>query len=212
MEEKIFQKELRLFVEMLATKELSNPSDVTNMYDYKCESNAIRRKNLELYLNKMKSAKVLLVGEAPGYKGCRLTGIPFTSEYRLKNEPLFESNQFLIENEKNPEKENSATVVWPELQKYSEKPLMWNIFPFHPHDKDNIKSNRKPSNKELIIGTEILIELLSIFEIKKILAIGRLAEKQIKAKIELPCEYIRHPSYGGKNEFIAGLNKHNSNI
>jgi len=24
-------------------------------------------------------SKILIVGEAPGYKGCRITGIPFTS-------------------------------------------------------------------------------------------------------------------------------------
>jgi hypothetical protein len=38
--------------------------------------------NLRLYLDamiKMKGKRVLLVGEAPGYKGCKITGIPFTS-------------------------------------------------------------------------------------------------------------------------------------
>lgn len=43
--------------------------------------NGARRGNLADYLRLMarREPTLLLVGEAPGYRGCRLTGIPFTS-------------------------------------------------------------------------------------------------------------------------------------
>lgn len=44
--------------------------------------------NLEKYLQFMKSEegnKILLVGEAPGYAGCKMTGIPFTSGRAICN-------------------------------------------------------------------------------------------------------------------------------
>src|SRR5438045_1665789 len=44
--------------------------------------NAIRRRNLRLYLSDLDAIgpRMLLVGEAPSYRGGRLTGIPFVSE------------------------------------------------------------------------------------------------------------------------------------
>lgn len=55
---------------------------VFNPYSDNDPFGAVRRKNLQIYLENMKilKPKVLLVGEAPGYNGCRYSGIPFTSE------------------------------------------------------------------------------------------------------------------------------------
>lgn len=41
----------------------------------------IRRRNLELYLSAMRARAphTLLLGEAPGYRGMRITGVPFTN-------------------------------------------------------------------------------------------------------------------------------------
>ena len=56
--------------------------------------NQLRRHNLTRYLSAMEQSRptLLLVGEAPGYRGCRLTGIPFTSSHTLVQEmvPGFE--------------------------------------------------------------------------------------------------------------------------
>jgi len=60
----------------------------------------------------------ILVGEAPGYKGCRNTGIPFTDEYHLIKGVngsfiLGEALGYkLVHNNSNLEKENSASIVW----------------------------------------------------------------------------------------------------
>src|SRR5205823_6053994 len=69
------------FIEKLAR--VPQSCSLTNQYAFSGEANSIRRANLRLYLEQMASLRpvALLVGEAPGYRGCRLTGIPFTSEF-----------------------------------------------------------------------------------------------------------------------------------
>jgi hypothetical protein len=44
---------------------------------------ALRRARLAAYLESRAEAPLLLVGEAPGYRGARVSGIPFTSERQL---------------------------------------------------------------------------------------------------------------------------------
>ena len=77
--------DLNQFVENLARAKLS--SNACNQYSYEVSTNSIRRHNLLLYLQQMLifNPQILLVGEAPGYRGCRLTGVPFTSELILVN-------------------------------------------------------------------------------------------------------------------------------
>jgi hypothetical protein len=52
-----------------------------NFFDHSIPGNAGRRRNLELYLEEMldRAPKVLLLGEAPGFRGMRITGVPFTN-------------------------------------------------------------------------------------------------------------------------------------
>lgn len=80
------------------------------------------------------SASILLVGEAPGHRGCKLTGIPFTSEKILIRDNCFgllgENMGYKhINSIDQLHTEVSADIVWKELQKYKELPIMWNIYP-----------------------------------------------------------------------------------
>jgi hypothetical protein len=52
-----------------------------NFFDHAVLGNAQRRRNLETYLQEMRERRptVLLLGEAPGFRGMRITGIPFTN-------------------------------------------------------------------------------------------------------------------------------------
>jgi hypothetical protein len=43
----------------------------------------LRRQRLRAYLELRADATVLLVGEAPGYRGARISGLPFMSERQL---------------------------------------------------------------------------------------------------------------------------------
>ena len=181
--------------------------NTTNLYFGNNRESEIRRNNLKVYLYKMKALnpKFLILGEAPGYKGCRLSGLAFTSERILAQNEFFKNEDIQFINEMNKlEGEISATLVWNEISKLIYQPLIWNIFPFHPHSPNNTKTNRTPTKIELEEGKVFLDELIGIFNIKKILALGRKPESQI-GTIGLPYCYIRHPANGGKNDFIKGL-------
>ena len=217
------------FVSKLASIEpLEN---VTNHYSYLSQSgnvaaNTIRRDNLRNYLIRMAhiSPKLMLVGEAPGYKGCRLTGVPFTSEYILLDEGLIEwmrshatrdSTTKTSDNwpgfqktdeTASPEKESTATMIWETLFKLDYCPLLWNAFPFHPFKPGKPNKNRRPFKDELAIGQFYLQELQRLFDIETIVAVGRTAERSLN-RLGLDCKYVRHPSFGGKADFNRGVRK-----
>ena len=67
-----------IFIEELA--QVESNSILTNVYAGSSLQNEICRHNLSLYFHYMlkNNSHVILVGEAPGYRGCRLSGIPFT--------------------------------------------------------------------------------------------------------------------------------------
>lgn len=184
---------------------------VCNMYYMEANATEIRQNNLRLYLQQMKELKpsVLFLGEASSYKGTRLTGIPFTSEFIIKDESFFDdkTGYQYVNSSDNMEWELSARIVWGKISALNNKPLLWNIFPFHPHQPDDILSNRTPFKKELLMGNAYLRMLLEIFDIKKIIALGRKAESQLR-DMELDYFYVRHPANGGKKEFELGIDEY----
>lgn len=199
-------KRIETFVEKLAHQKLDK--NTTNQFSYEVASNEIRRNNLINYLLLMydRNPEVLLVSEAPGYLGMKLTGVPFSSERTLINNPFFiNAKKFHIEG--NGTTESSATIVWKVLDEIGIHPLMFPAFPFHPNKPGIPKSNRPPTNVELAIGLKHLKELVSIFGINKCLAIGRKAEATL-LEMEIKAPYVRHPANGGANEFKAGLQKY----
>jgi uracil-DNA glycosylase len=203
---------LENFVEELAAAGVM--SNVYNQYSYEVQENTIRRKNLLVYLNQMYKIKpkVILVGEAPGYRGCRLTGVPFTSDYLLMNNmeglSLFgrESGYSLTQEKDKLLKEATATIIWETLIKYDLMALAWNAFPFHPHKKENGESNRTPLKSELLIGERFLVKMIEMFDIKKVVAVGNKAEESLK-KLNISADKVRHPAQGGKAQFVEGIRK-----
>lgn len=202
-------KDIEEFVEFLRTLDVEDFSTSENLYDGKSKESEIRRHNLTVYLKMMKDINpgIMMIGEAPGYKGCRLTGVPFTSEKVLATNPFFCDQGFRFINEKDKlESEQSATIVWNELNALKEKPLIWNIFPFHPFGNKGVYSNRTPNSKELDLGRKILETILGLFPVNKIIAIGRKPESRLLI-MGINHVYVRHPANGGKSEFVQGLKK-----
>lgn len=169
--------------------QFKSTNTVENMYHTDSQDSIERRKRLKEFLIKNQNAKILLVGEAPGYNGCAKTGVPFTSD---TNEP------------------SSAIIQSFLSQSYPQIPvLMWNAFPFHPHRPNQTESNRSPNAEELGLGHSILQSFIKLFpNLTYFCAIGRTAEKQL-LKINLPTQpiYIRHPAHGGKTKCIKTLDQ-----
>jgi len=135
---------------------------------------------LERYLESRADAPVLLVGEAAGYRGARVSGIPFTSERQLTG---------------NAPGEATATIVHRVLAELDleESVLLWNVVPTHP---GTVGANRAPTRAEVEAGVTFARELARD---RRVLAVGRIAE----AALDAP--YVRHPSHGGAGAFRATL-------
>ena len=182
---------------------------VYNPYDFRAPNAELCQANLKSYIEGMKQSgsNILIVGEAPGYNGCRLTGVPFTSEYILSEafhlmSNIFSDNPFRTTGK---QKESSATIVWNGFNDFGVYPIMWNAFPFHPHKERQEKTNRPPTHQELEVGKEYLRKYIDLFDRDlSIWAIGKKA-KDALTSINIEAEYIRHPSMGGKNDFLSGL-------
>src|SRR5262245_30091300 len=94
------------------------------------------RERLTWYLDERAAASILLVAEAPGYRGTRVSGVPLTSERQLTGEGPAEA---------------TATVVHRTLADLglAGEVLLWNVVPTHPGDQC---SNRRPSRAEVEAG------------------------------------------------------------
>lgn len=186
---------------------------------------ALRRHNLRLYLNRFAGARYVLVGEAAGYAGCRFSGIPFTSEVQLVGSAGDETGpgclgwaadgDFVRSSQAaTPWTERSATIVWQGLGGRTDC-LLWNAFPWHPFDLSGPLSNRPPG-RDVADGLEVLSCLLGLFPAAQPCAVGRVAQRALAAVPATPQQrggartcvavpYIRHPSRGGKRQFLAGV-------
>lgn len=150
--------------------------DTFNQY----AESALLRRRLCGYLGARAGAEVVLVGEAAGYRGARVSGIPFTSERQLTGFGPAEA---------------TATIVHGVLARLAveDEVLLWNVVPTHP---GTAISNRRPTREEVEAATPFLDE---ITRGRVVVAVGRLAYGALAAP------YVRHPSHGGAAAFEAGL-------
>lgn len=188
--------------------------DLFNQYADTPACNALRRANLQRYLRDMEARQpeALLLFEAPGYRGCRLTGIPVTSRRVLLEGVaplglLGRERGYVDVPEADFERvqgEQSATILWRTLADLGVAPLIWNSVPFHPQRAGRMLSNRPPRAAELAQGRDFLCEVLSHFRPRVLVAVGRSAEGSLAA-LGLEHHALRHPAHGGSAAFVAGL-------
>ena len=140
----------------------------------------LRRRRLAEYLAARRHAPLVLVGEAAGYRGARVSGLPFTSERQLSGHGPAEA---------------TATIVHRVLDALglAEDVLLWNVVPTHPGTRS---SNRPPTRAEVAAAAPFLAELARR---RRVVAVGRLAAAVTGAA------YVRHPSHGGAAAFETGL-------
>jgi uracil-DNA glycosylase len=135
---------------------------------------------LAAYLESRRDAPLLLVGEAAGYRGARVSGIPFTSERQLTGTGPAEA---------------TATIVHRVLAELAieEDVLLWNVVPTHPGTEN---SNRRPTRTEIEAGLPYVRQLARG---RLTISVGRLAHAV------LGDPYVRHPAHGGAAAFGTGV-------
>jgi len=154
--------------------------------------------------------KAILVGEAPGYQGCKISGIPFTSERLLLagSIPRLDRPLSRLSKRERPWSEPSASIVWSTLHTLgiADRTILWNAYPWHPHEQGKLNSNRTPTPSERRSGLAILEELLKLRPGSKVFAVGRKAEESL-AELGVSPIPLRHPARGGASQFRSGLSQ-----
>lgn len=200
------------FVQALAAVKLPN---VFNPYADTCEvhdrSNAaaMRRRGLRTLLTAAQAIGIdtIWMGRDLGYRGGRRTGLALTDEMQLMQFPSIYPGA-------EPEKatlgpavaERTAAEIWAVLAQLDLPPLLWNVFPFHPHEPGNAFTNRKFTAAELRVADGLNRQLIAWLGIRRIIAIGQDAA-HYAAQFGVQVECVRHPSYGGVTEFRDGIRR-----
>jgi len=200
----------KAFVAALAEMRLPavfNPySDCCDVHD-RADAAKLRKKNLQLFLEAAldKEVEEVWVARDLGYRGGRRTGVPLTDEVHLDVVGRLLGGICLRRATRGPAvAERTAAVVWKVLARIEQPVVLWNVFPFHPHELDDPFSNRCHTAAEREKTLPLLKILIEMFKPERLVAIGRDAQLALKG-LDVPVATVRHPSYGGQAEFMSGL-------
>jgi uracil-DNA glycosylase len=153
--------------------------------------------------------RFILCGEAPGYQGCRHSGVAFTSERLLLEGaiPRITESAPRLTSRNKPFSEPSATIVWKVLYRLgiAEDTILWNSVQLHPHRAEDAHTNRTPAPAEIALGAPAMRILADAFPEAKIVAIGRKAEGLLQEMGIRVASAVRHPANGGATKFAEGL-------
>jgi len=168
-----------------------------------------RRENLEAYLDRVGVPRLVLVGEALGYRGGRFSGIAFTSERQLAgpdDRRLPWAGSPFQATSRNPALwlEPSGSVVWDALGGDARGALLWNTFPWHPFGPRGPLSNRTPERSLVTGNLHVLERLLAEVSGARVLAVGRTACAAL-GELGLDAPALRHPAHGGAGLFRSQL-------
>jgi hypothetical protein len=199
------------FVEAVARLRL--PS-VFNPYADRCshfdlpDAPCRRRSNLQAQLQAAIDLQVdtIWIARDLGYRGGRRTGIALTDEPNLANlSTAFGRKLPVTRATRGPSvAERTAAIVWDVIRQLEEPVFTWNVFPLHPHEPDKPLTNRCHTREERLACRPSLITLLELLRPSRVVAIGNDAAAGLE-DLGIDCIKVRHPSYGGKREFIAGI-------
>lgn len=199
--------------QFLALLQAPTPAQVFNPWsmhhagmDLAADAARLRTQRLVAHLSV--EAHYVLVGEAAGYQGCKVSGIPFTSERLLLagQIPRVPQPAARLTSRLRPWSEPSATTVWKTLHELgiAARTVLWNAYPWHPHKPGLLLSNRTPTRTERLAGVPVLHAYLRLFPGARVFAVGRNAECSL-AELSIACTPLRHPSMGGALEFARQL-------
>lgn len=210
--QKPFEEGIEKLISRLRRAEL--PEGVFNIYRYDNPSldvrggAAKRRENLRRYLKALPAPKYAFIGIAPGYRGARFTGVPFSDEHRLC---LPGSCYDRSSTRTRAYKERAAGNVLGLLGPRTDV-VCWNLVPWHPHKLGKPMSNVDPDKETLKYGLEVLEFFLQrLYPEVKIVCLGQkpaneLNDFQVGGKRREVFACIPHPAirpvHGGSDEFL----------
>jgi uracil-DNA glycosylase len=202
----------KAFVSTLAQIHLPavfNPyADCCEVFD-RADAPRRRRKNLEAFLEAALDHRVetIWIARDLGYRGGRRTGVPLTDEVHLALVGQLLGGVELQRATMGPAvAERTAAVIWKVLTRIGQPVVLWNVFPYHPHETDDPFSNRAHTASERETTLPLLKSLIAMFHPRRLVAIGRDAQQALDG-MGVEVATVRHPSYGGQSEFMAGVYK-----
>jgi uracil-DNA glycosylase len=172
---------------------------------------SIRRQQLCAYAQeRLGHVKLVIIGEALGYRGGHFTGIPMTSERMLLRKQQNIVTGIKPRRTSKPSvcpdgfSEPTATIVWCTLLRLGLKRdqfVLWNAFPWHPFDpRRGLLSNRMPNKSEQLSGRPVLKAFLELFPCDQVVALGKIAAAQLE-QVGVNAHCVRHPASGGAKLF-----------
>ncbi len=174
----------------------------------------IRREQLHAYLGERAGhARLMLVGEAVGYRGAHFSGIAMTSERLLLGgnardgiEPRLVIASRAPRRTSDPQRyprgfaEPTASIVWNTLLGLgleADRFVLWNAFAWHSFDaRRGMLSNRTPTRAEMAAALPVLQAFVALYRCERVVALGRLAAASL-AQLQVPAQRVRHPASGG---------------
>lgn len=200
------------FVKALASLSLDNVfnpyADTCPVYD-RADAAMYRRTNLRTYLSASANMGVdtIWMGRDLGYRGGRRTGLALTDEFHLPEMARVYPGCSSRQATKGPAcAERTAAEIWGVLKVIDTPPLLWNVFPLHPHEAENPFTNRRFTARELALVSELNNSLITWLKVRRIIAIGQDAANYA-AVFGVEVLTVRHPSYGGVRDFRDGMQR-----
>lgn len=151
--------------------------------------------NLKEFLKLRKHAKYILVGEAPGWKGCLQSGVPFCDDYTIEK---------ILDKDLGKEQKIKETSAQRIYAVFGNNFIAWNAFPYQPCKSTTDRTNRTPSSDEIQYGLTKLKEFLQLFAgDKTVVLLGSKAlnawqqlvdKEQNQSFLSNECIKILHPS------------------
>jgi hypothetical protein len=150
--------------------------------------------------------EAIWVGRDLGYRGGRRTGMALTDDVHIERH----ARRWGIVAERptlgTAVAERTAGIIWDVLDTLEANIFLWNVFPLHPHESGDPFSNRQHNAAERRAGEALLAALVTLLRPRRIVAIGNDAQESAqRIAMDVPVCGVRHPSYGGQRDFVAGV-------
>jgi hypothetical protein len=199
------------FVEALCAVRFENTfnpySDTCPIHDL-ADAPRRRSKTLLAMLRVASESEIdaIWIGRDLGYRGGRRTGLALTDDVHINAHAKRWGLAATRPTKGGVIAERTAAVIWDILHQVAAPIFLWNVFPLHPHEPADPFTNRSHNARERDAGEQMLLDLIRLLKPRRLIAIGNdAAEAATRISQGVEVIKVRHPSYGGQNEFLGKM-------